>query len=59
MFLPPRPSENLEVITYAECSPNFIIRKEQFLETKLLEYGSNKLEIESTIEDVNAILKPL
>ncbi len=28
IYLPPRPNENLEVITYGECQPKFVIRKE-------------------------------
>ena len=59
MFLPPRPSDNLEVITYAECQPKLFIRKDQFADQKLDEYDITRLHIESTIEDANAILKPL
>jgi hypothetical protein len=35
IFLPPRPTKNLEVVTFAECSPKFIFRNDQLPEPKM------------------------
>lgn len=32
-YLPPRPTKQLEVLTYAECQPKFVIRTEQLEES--------------------------
>lgn len=59
MFMPPKPSKYMDVITYSECSPFFEIREDQLPEETLKLTNVDRQEFCLTIATVNKILKPL
>lgn len=59
LFMQPRPSDRLDVITYGECSSNLKIDLGYGNNFRLVERNLSNNELEQSINGANEILKPL
>lgn len=59
MYLPPRPSEKVDVLTYGECSSKLKLFLTDGSDLRITERELSVLDIEQTIDGANEILKSL